>query len=127
MKHETTHSQTDEGLADLHLAFVVPAQALGTAPQAEGTFDDPASGQHGEAARGVGAANDLQCPLAHPAHPLNELARLTSVGPLTTQLAIQSEGLGQEPTRAIAILHVGYRGLVPAGGLLPLRAPPVGY
>src|SRR5216683_8121207 len=101
MKHETTHGQIDEGFGDLFFAFVVPAQTSGTAQPAEGAFDDPTPGQHDEATRDVGAPDDLQRTSAHPAHPLNELARVGAVGPQTTQSAIHFESLGQEPTRAI--------------------------
>ena len=102
MKHETTDGQIDEGLGDLRLAFVVPAQTSGTAQPAERAFDDPAPGQHGEAARGVGAPDNLPRTPADPAHPLDELARVATVGPQTTQSAIHFESFGQEPTRARA-------------------------
>ena len=55
MKHEAAHGQIDERFGDLRPAFVVAAQTARAAQPAEGAFDYPTAGQHGETARGVRA------------------------------------------------------------------------
>ncbi len=99
--------QIDEGFGDLGFALVIAAQTPGAAQPAEGAFDHPAPWQHGKAAGGVAAADDLQRAPAHPAHPMHQLAGVASVGPQVAQPAIYGKRFGQQLAGAVAILDIG--------------------
>lgn len=93
------------------MKLIVFAQAAESTPPAERPLDHPASGQNLEPANVIRAANDLDAqrpqPSAQLAYPLDQFARVGSVGPKVAQTEECAGQWPKELTSSVTILHVG--------------------
>ena len=90
--------------------FVVLTESARTAEPGERTFDHPTPGQDFETVGGGDVLDDLQARAASRAQgasPLDERARVASVGPDAAQPTETSPQGREQQTSAVAILEVG--------------------
>ena len=107
MEHQVDHRQVDEVFSGLREELIILAQSAVATEPGEGSFDDPALGQHFKPLGAVAAANDHQCPSSELLDPLFQLPGVGGVDPQCFQSRALETDLLNQPTRPIAILDVG--------------------
>ena len=106
-EHDADHGEPDEGCGDAGVALVVAAEAAVAADPAERALDDPALGQHDEAAD-ISALDDLQVPRARPRDQRPHLgAGIAAVGDNALDEREAPPRLSQQCLGAVAVLDVG--------------------
>lgn len=91
--------------------FVIFTQSAGATEPSEGALDDPTAWQELEMGKFGAVFDDFQTGAAtwtQGAHPLDEGAGVTAVGPDAAQPSETSPQGFEQQTRAIAVLHVGW-------------------
>jgi hypothetical protein len=108
-KHEADHGDVDHRLAGVREVLVVLAEPTLSPEPAERTFDHPATRQNLEPFEVFGALHDLQTDgvsLAERPDPVDELPRVSAVGPDEAKPLPSLAEATEEELGSIAILDI---------------------
>src|SRR5512139_1752036 len=107
-EHEAKQSQIDHGFGGVGFSFVVATESAVASQPAEGTLYDPASRQHLEGMQ-VGTFDDLDRATASPPSPVEQPARIATIGPhmLDSMACPLAQRPQQELFGRIPILNIG--------------------
>ena len=106
MNHQVDHRDSDHGLAALGQHLVVLAVPAVSTQPGKGALHDPPLGQHLEPGDVVAAFDDLQKPTAQLRGPVDQLARITAVGPNPLQPREQTGEFAQDQLGPVAVLNI---------------------
>jgi hypothetical protein len=110
--HHSNHGNVDECFTVIRPLFVVAAQPSPLYQPTKRAFYNPTLRQHRKTTLRGPALDDIEAklpPRSQPPQPPDQRTRISPIGPHAHQLAETVGQELQEPSRAIAILHAGFR------------------